>query len=111
MPSIASPRKAWISSASASASRNAARHQIEFQLVVERAGGGAVAALHVVGKDLELRLVVGFGALGQKQRPRHHLGVGLLRAGRTMMRPWNTPCASSSSTDLNTSRLWQSRAM
>ena len=28
-----------------------------------------------------------------------------------MMRPWNTPWASSSSTVLNTSRLWQSRAM
>ena len=59
--------------------RNAARHQIEFQLVVERAGGRAVAALHVVGEDLELRLVVGLGALGQQQRLRHHLGVGLLR--------------------------------
>src|SRR5580658_4941078 len=37
--------------------RNAARHQVEFQVVVERAGRGAVAALHVVGKNLELRLV------------------------------------------------------
>ena len=31
--------------------------------------------------------------------------------GLTMMRPWNTPWASSSSTDLNTSRLWQLRAL
>ena len=30
--------------------RNAARHQIEFQFVIERAGGRAVAALHVVGE-------------------------------------------------------------
>ncbi len=60
--------------------RNAARHQVEFQLVVERAGGRAVAALHVVGENFQLRLVVGLGALGQQQRPRHHLGVGLLRA-------------------------------
>ncbi len=59
--------------------RNAARHQIEFQFVVERAGGGAVAALHVVGENLELGLVVGFGAIGQQQRLRHHLAVGPLR--------------------------------
>ena len=59
--------------------RNAAGHQIEFELVVERAGGGAVAALDVVGKDLELRLAVGLRAVGQQQRARHHLGVGLLR--------------------------------
>ena len=79
MPSIASPTKAWISSASASVSRNAARHQIEQQVLVERARGRAVAALHVVGEDLQLRLVVGLGLLGQQQRLRHHLGVGLLR--------------------------------
>ena len=60
--------------------RNAARHQIELQLLVERAGGGAMAALHVVGKNLKLRLVVGLGAIGQQQRLGHHLGVGLLRA-------------------------------
>ncbi len=60
--------------------RNAARHQIEFQLLVERAGGGAVTALHVVGENFKLRLVVGLRTLGQKQRLRHHLGVGLLRA-------------------------------
>ena len=38
-----------------------------------------MAALHVVGEDFQLRLVVGLGLLGQQQRPRHHLGVGLLR--------------------------------
>ena len=58
---------------------NAARHQIELQVLVERAGGRAVAALHVVGENLQLRLVVGLGLVGQQQRPRHHLGVGLLR--------------------------------
>ena len=49
--------------------RNAARHQIKFQLVVERAGGRAMAALHVVGKDFEFRLVVRLGTLGKQQRP------------------------------------------
>ena len=59
--------------------RDAARPQIEQQILVERAGGRAVAALHVVGKDLELGLVVGLGLLRQQQRVRRHLGVGLLR--------------------------------
>ena len=44
-----------------------------------RAGGGAVAADHVVGEDFQLRLVVGLGFVGEQQRVRHHLGVGLLR--------------------------------
>ena len=79
MPSIASPTKAWISSASASFCRNAARPQIEQQVLVERARGRAVAALHVVGEDLQFRLVVGLGLLRQQQRMRRHLGVGLLR--------------------------------
>ena len=60
-------------------SRNAARHQIEQQIVIERAGGRAMAADHVVGEDFELRLVVGLGLVRQQQRMRHHLGVGLLR--------------------------------
>ena len=59
--------------------RNAARHEIEQQVLVERARGRAVAALHVVGEDFELRLVVGLGRLREQQRVRHHLGVGLLR--------------------------------
>ncbi len=46
--------------------RNAARHQIEFELVVERAGGGAVAALDIVGENLQLGLVVRLGAVGQQ---------------------------------------------
>ena len=53
--------------------RNAARHQIELQVLVERAGGRAVAALHVVGEDLQLRLAVGLGLVRQQQRVRHHL--------------------------------------
>src|ERR1700689_2043915 len=60
-------------------SRNTAGHQIKLEVVVERARRGAMSALHVVGKDLEFRLVVGFGAVGQKQRLSHHLSVGLLR--------------------------------
>ena len=59
----------------------AARLQVEQQAVIERAGGGAMAAGDVVGKDLELRLVVGFRFVGQQERPRHHLAVGLLRVG------------------------------
>ena len=84
-----------------------ARAQVEQQALVERAGGGAMAAGDVVGEDLELRLVVGLGLVGQQQRPRHHLGVGLLRVGRTMMRPWNTEWPRSSTTARNTSRLAQ----
>ena len=57
----------------------AARPQIEQQALVERAGGRAMAAGDVVGEDFQFRLVVGFGLVGQQQRPRHHLGVGLLR--------------------------------
>ena len=41
--------------------RDAARLEIEQQVLVERAGGGAMAALDVVGKDFELGLVVGLG--------------------------------------------------
>ena len=59
--------------------RNAARLEVEQQVLVEVARGGAVAALHVVGEDFELRLVVGLGGLRQQQRVRRHLGVGLLR--------------------------------
>ena len=38
-----------------------------------------MAAQHVVGKDFQLRLVVGLRFVRQQQRARHHLGVGLLR--------------------------------
>ena len=38
-----------------------------------------MAAGDVVGKDLQLRLVVGLRLVGEQERPCHHLGVGLLR--------------------------------
>ena len=41
-----------------------------------------MGALHVVGEDLEFRLVVHGAALGQEQRRRHHAAVGLLGVGR-----------------------------
>ena len=41
-----------------------------------------MAADHVVGEDLELRLGIELGRLGEQQRLRHLLAVGLLRAGR-----------------------------
>ena len=59
--------------------RDAARLQIEQQIVVERARGRAVPAQHVVGEDFQLRLVVGLGLLREQQRMRRHLGIGLLR--------------------------------
>ena len=107
MPSTASPTKAWISSASASFSGMPRALQIEQQILVERAGGRAVAALHVVGEDLQLRLVVGLGGLRQQQRVRRHPGVGLLRVRAHDDLALEHAAASSSSTDLNTSRLVQ----
>src|SRR5713226_9065450 len=80
MDSMASPTKAWISSACASFSERP-RAQIKQKALVERAGGGAVAAGDIVGENFQFRLVVGLGLVGQQQRPRHHLGVGLLRLG------------------------------
>ena len=59
--------------------RDAAGLEIEQQILVERARGRAVAALHVVGVDFELRLVVGLGIVGQQQRVGGHAGIGLLR--------------------------------
>ena len=64
-------------------------------LRVEIADRGAVAAFHVVGEDFQLRLGVDRGAPAQQQMLVHLLRVGLLRVGRTSMRPWNTPCARS----------------
>src|SRR5262249_9487192 len=58
---------------------NAARLEVEQQVFVERTRGRAVTALYVVGKDFELGLVVGLRPLGEQQRVRRHLGVGLLR--------------------------------
>ncbi len=60
---------------------DAARAQEEEHLLVDLPAGRAVAADHVVGEDFELRLVGELRALGEKQRPAHHLGIGLLRAG------------------------------
>src|SRR6202022_179839 len=57
----------------------AARPQVKQQTFVKRTSGRTMAAGDVVGEDFEFRLVVGFGLVGQEQRPRHHLGVGLLR--------------------------------
>src|SRR5258705_5506266 len=62
--------------------RNAARLEIEQEVVVKRAGGRAMTALHIVGVDFQFRLAVGLGLLGQEQRMRRHLGVGLLRLRR-----------------------------
>ena len=84
MPSCAissttSPMKACTKQRLGLLGRNAARHQIEFKPLVERAGGRTVAADHVVGEDFQFRLVVGFRLVRQQQRARHHLAVGLLR--------------------------------
>ena len=62
--------------------RDAARLEIEQKILVDLAGGRAVAADHVVGEDLKLGLGIELGRLGQEQRSGHLLAVGLLRAGR-----------------------------
>ena len=77
--SITSPMKACTSKRFGFLLVDAARHQIEFQRLVGRRNRGAVAADHVVGKDFQFRLVVGFRFVRKQQRARHHLGVGLLR--------------------------------
>src|SRR6201999_2994439 len=43
------------------------RTKIEQQAVVERAGGRAMSAGHVVGENLEFRLVVSLGLVRQEQ--------------------------------------------
>ena len=58
---------------------DAARHQVEQMVAVDLGDGRAVAALHVVGEDLELRLGRELAIVRQKQRVAGHLGVGLLR--------------------------------
>jgi len=60
---------------------NARARSIEQKILVEIARGRAMAALHVVGENLQLRLVVGLGVVGEHQRMRGHFRVGLLRAG------------------------------
>jgi hypothetical protein len=51
-------------------------------VVVQLPDGGAVRALDVIGEDLELRLGVGVGVVGQEQVHARLLGVGLLRVRR-----------------------------
>ena len=59
--------------------RDAAAAQVEQLLGVEFAHGGAVAALHVVGENLEFRLGIDLGVRRQQQRLVHLIAVGLLR--------------------------------
>ncbi len=90
--STASPTKACNSSASASACGEAARHQVEQQVLVEGAAGGAVAAEHVVGEDLQLRLVVELGVVGEQQMAWVIILPSVFWAPRrTTILPWNTP--------------------
>ncbi len=58
---------------------DAAAHQVEHRVLVERTDSGAVAADHVVGEDFELGLRQDFGFVRQHQALHHQLGVGLLR--------------------------------
>ena len=78
--SSASPRKAWTRRLSASA---CGRPRAAGRTGGPRRAGrrGAVGALHVVGEDLELRLVVHRAALREEERRRHHAPVGLLGVG------------------------------
>ena len=87
--------------------RDAARHQVEQQILVELARGRAVAALHVVGENFELRLVVGLGVSDSSSACVAILASVFCASARTMILPWKTPRLSPSSTVLNTSRLWQ----
>src|SRR5579871_2639392 len=50
--------------------RYAAREKVEEHCRVDLAGGGAVAALDVIGKDLELGLGSELGGVGEQERPR-----------------------------------------
>ena len=58
---------------------DAARHQVEQMVVVDLGDGRAMAALHVVGEDFQLRLGRELAIVRQQQRVAGHLGVGLLR--------------------------------
>ena len=59
--------------------RHAARAQIEQRGLVDGAGGRAVAALHVIGVDLKLRLAEELAVLVQKQRLADLVAIGFLR--------------------------------
>ena len=80
IPSTASPTNAWISSDCGFLFWDAARCEIEQEIIIQGAGRSAVSALHVVRKDFELRLVVGLGRVRKQERMRGHFGIGLLRA-------------------------------
>src|ERR1700680_4622179 len=86
---------------------DAARHQIELEPVIERAGGGAMAADHVVGEDFELRLVVGSASSESRSARVIILALVFCACGCTTILPWNTLWLSSSSTARNCSRLSQ----
>src|SRR5262245_35599415 len=62
--------------------RDAAGLEVEQQILIDLPRGRAVAAHHVIGEDLKLRLRIELSRLGQQKRLRHLLAVGLLRAGR-----------------------------
>ncbi len=79
--SMASTAKASISMRRATIHGKAARAQIEERRLVEVADGGAMAALDVVGEDLELGLGVDRGARAQQQVAVELMGVGLVGAG------------------------------
>ena len=73
-------------------------HDVEQQVVVELAAGRAMGALHVVGEDLEFRLVVHGRAVGEQQRLGSSCAPSVFCAAcATMILPWNTPVASPSS--------------
>ena len=61
--------------------RDAARGQVEERGLVDRAAGRAVAALHVVGVDLELGLGQELARLVEQQPLADLVAVGLLRPG------------------------------
>src|SRR5688572_7966190 len=58
--------------------RNAARAQIEDEVLVQIAGGRAVSADYVVGIDFELRLGVELGSRRKQQSVARLLAIGLL---------------------------------
>src|SRR5215210_3624542 len=59
---------------------NAARAQIEEMILLEVAGGGAVAADDIIGVNLELGLGIELGGGGEQESVARLLAVGLLRA-------------------------------
>ena len=66
-----------------------------------------MAALDVVGVDLELGLGEELARLVEQQALADLVAVGLLRPGLTRILPWKTPVAPARSTFLNTCRLSQ----